>query len=85
MVFRDSIEVHASAAEVFAFFEDMETVRYLGWHPDHKAFRWARGKGLKVGNQVYFEEKIAGKVLKKTVVLTSIDQGHTSSSPRRSG
>lgn len=75
MVLRDSIEVHASAAEVFAFFEDMDSERYLGWHPDHKAFRWTFGKGLKVGNQFYFEEKIAGKVLKKTVVLTRVDQG----------
>jgi hypothetical protein len=57
MVLRDSMEVHASAAEVFAFFKDMDTVRHLNWHPDHKAFRWTRGKGLKVGNQFYFEER----------------------------
>ncbi|HEY7867929.1 MAG TPA: SRPBCC family protein [Methylomirabilota bacterium] len=75
MILRDTIEVHASPADVFAFFEDMDTTRYLGWHPDHKAFRWTRGKGLRVGNEFYFEEVIAGKLLKKHVVFTRIDEG----------
>ena len=74
MVLRDTIEVHASPSEVFAFFGDMDQSRYLGWHPDHRLFRWTRGKGLAVGNEFYFEEVIAGKLLKKNVVLTRIDE-----------
>ena len=73
MILRDTIELDASPSDVFAFFEDMDTVRYLGWHPDHKVFRWTRGRGLKVGNGFYFEEVIAGKLLKKNVVFTRID------------
>lgn len=75
MVLRDAIDVHASPARVFAFFDGMDNARYLGWHPDHKAFRWTRGTGLKVGNEFYFEEVIAGKLLKKNVVFTRIDPG----------
>jgi hypothetical protein len=45
MILRDTIELHASPSDVFAFFEDMDNARYLGWHPDHKVFRWTRGKG----------------------------------------
>ena len=75
MVLRDTVEVHASPSDVFAFFEDMDNARYLGWHPDHKVFRWTRGKGLRVGNEFHFEEVIAGKLLKKTVIFTRIDEG----------
>lgn len=75
MILRDTIELDASPPDVFAFFENMDTVRYLGRHPDHKVFRWTRGRGLKVGNEFYFEEVIAGKLLKKNVVFTRIDEG----------
>jgi hypothetical protein len=75
MVLRDTVEVHASPSDVFAFFDDMDNARYLDWHPDHKVFRWTRGKGLAVGNEFYFEEVIAGKLLKKNVVFTRIEEG----------
>lgn len=75
MVLRDAIEVYASPADVFAFFDGMDDARYLGWHPDHRHFRWTRGKGLKIGTEFYFEEVIAGKLLKKTVVFTRIEEG----------
>jgi hypothetical protein len=74
MVLRDTIEVHASPADIFAFFEHMDNARYLYWHPDHKVFRWTRGNGLKVGHEFYFEEVIAGKLLKKKVVFTRIEE-----------
>jgi hypothetical protein len=75
MILRDTIEVKGSAADVFAFFDGMDNARYLGWHPDHKVFRWMRGQGLKVGNEFYFEEVIAAKLLKKRVVFTRIEDG----------
>ncbi len=75
MILRDSIDVNASPADVFAFFEDMDNARYLSWHPDHKVFRWTRGKGLKVGNEFHFEEVIAGKLLTKNVAFTRIEEG----------
>jgi hypothetical protein len=75
MVLRDTVEVHASPSDVFGFFEDMDNARYLDWHPDRKVFRWTRGKGLKAGNEFYFEEVIAGKLLKKNVVFTHIEDG----------
>jgi hypothetical protein len=75
MILRDTVEIHASPSDVFAFFEDMDNARYLDWHPDHKIFRWTRGKGLAVGNEFYFEEVIAGKLLKKNVVFTRLEEG----------
>ncbi|HEX5613411.1 MAG TPA: hypothetical protein VFX67_12205 [Burkholderiales bacterium] len=75
MVLRDSIEIRASPAEVFAFFETMDHERYLSWHPDHKVFRWIRGRGVAPGNEFYFEEVIAGKLLRKHVVFTRIEPG----------
>ena len=81
MVLRDALEVHASAADIFAFFDGMDNARYLGWHPDHKAFRWTRGEGLKVGNEFLFEEVIAGRLLKKNVAFTRIDEAHIEFAP----
>jgi len=72
MVLRDTIDVACAPERVFQFFEDMEA-HYLPWHPDHKVFRWATGRGLAVGNAFYFEEMIAGKLLKKKVMFTRID------------
>lgn len=74
MVLRDSIEVRAPSAKLFEFFEGMSQERYLGWHPDHKVFRWIEGRGVKPGNRFYFEEVIAGKLLKKSVEFTRIEQ-----------
>lgn len=75
MVLREEIEVCATPGDVFAFFEGMDNARYLAWHPDHKLFRWTQGSGLAMGNQFYFEEVIAGKLLKKNVVFTRIEPG----------
>ena len=75
MVLRDSIEVHAPVARLFEFFDGMSQERYLGWHPDHKVFRWTQGRGIGLGNRFYFEEVIAGKLLKKSVVFTRIEPG----------
>jgi hypothetical protein len=82
MVLRDSIEVHAPVRTMFAFFEGMSNERYLAWHPDHKVFRWTAGRGVKLGHRFYFEEIIAGKLLKKSVEFTRIEpEGHIEFAP----
>jgi hypothetical protein len=73
MILRDAIDVRATPADIFSFFDGLNQDRYLQWHPDHRTLRWTRGRGLGVGNEFYFEEVIAGKLLKKTVVFTRID------------
>jgi hypothetical protein len=75
MVLRDSIDVQAPMATLFEFFEGMTNERYLGWHPDHRQFRWIEGHGVKVGNRFYFEEVIGGRLLKKAVKFTRVDSG----------
>lgn len=69
MVLHDSIHIQATPQAVYQFFEHMEE-HYLHWHPDHVLFRWVTGRGLVPGHVFYFEEYIAGKLLKKRVVLT---------------
>jgi hypothetical protein len=82
MVLRDSIEVHAPLETMFAFFDGMSNERYLGWHPDHKLFRWTEGRGVKLGHRFYFEEVIAGKLLRKSVEFTRIEpSGHIEFAP----
>lgn len=75
MVLRDTIEVNASTSTFFAFFDGMSQQRYLAWHPDHKLFRWTLGQGVQLGNRFYFEEVIAGKLLKKSVAFTRVEVG----------
>jgi hypothetical protein len=71
VVLRDSITVDAQPHNVFQLFNEMETL-YVSWHPDHVRFRWVSGRGVKEGNTFYFEEYIAGKLLRKTVVFTRV-------------
>ena len=72
MILRDTTEVACMPEAIFRFFEDMQS-HYLEWHPDHRLFRWVRGRSLAVGSVFYFEEVIAGRLLKKKVVFTHID------------
>lgn len=71
MILTDTITVDAAPEAIFQFFDDMER-HYLQWHPDHVLFRWEKGHDLREGNVFYFEEKIAGKLLKKRVVFTRV-------------
>jgi hypothetical protein len=71
MLLSDSTVVKASAPAIFRFFEDMEN-HYLQWHPDHVLFRWVQGRGVVEGHVFYFEEYIAGKLLKKEVVFVRV-------------
>lgn len=66
--------IHATPADVFAFFAGMEE-NYLRWHPDHVMFRWIGEPGLKEGARFCFEERIGGKLLGKSVVFTRIVPG----------
>jgi hypothetical protein len=72
VILRDTTEVASTPEAIFGFFEHMES-HYLEWHPDHRRFRWVNGRGLATGNVFYFEEVIAGKLLKKRVVFTRVD------------
>ncbi|MGD9941795.1 MAG: hypothetical protein AB7L76_08430 [Burkholderiaceae bacterium] len=81
MVLRDSIEIAADLSTFFAFFDGMGNERYLSWHPDHKLFRWIGTEGVRVGNRFYFEEVIAGKLLKKSVEFTRTEPQHIEFAP----
>lgn len=72
MILSDSTYIEAPPQAIFSFFEEMER-HYLHWHPDHVLFRWEEGRGLREGNVFYFEEYIAGKLLKKRVAFTRVE------------
>lgn len=71
MVLHDETSLKVTPHEVFQFFEDMER-HYLHWHPDHVLYRWEGTPGVAEGRIFYFEEYIAGKLLKKRVVFTKV-------------
>jgi hypothetical protein len=71
MILKDSIKISVKPEAIFRFFEEMES-NYLQWHPDHVLYRWVSGRGVKEGHVFYFEEYIAGKLLKKRVVFTRV-------------
>lgn len=72
MTLEDRTTIEAAPGRIFAFFEHMDE-HYRAWHPDHVAFHWTKGRGLKPGVEFYFEEYIGGKLLKKTVRFTRIE------------
>jgi hypothetical protein len=69
MILHDSIHIQATPQTIYRFFDRMEE-HYRQWHPDHVLFRWITGRGVAPGNVFYFEEFIAGKLLKKRVAFT---------------
>lgn len=71
MRLRESVVIHAAPDRVFRFFQRMET-NYLRWHPDHLAFDWEGDGGLREGARFRLEERIGGKVIRRTMVLTNV-------------
>jgi hypothetical protein len=71
MILRDSTWIRADPLQVFNFFERMDR-HYLRWHPDHLSFEWLSGRGVREGVVFGFEERIAGKRLRKKVVFTRV-------------
>ena len=63
--------MEASPEEVYRFFEEMEE-NYERWHPNHITFRWTEKGWLQQGAEAYFEERIAGKLQKKTVKFVEV-------------
>lgn len=74
MILTDAVNINAAPRAIFDFFEDMEQ-HYLQWHPDHVRFRWVSGRGVKTGHVFYFEEYLAGTLLKKEVAFTRVVPG----------
>ena len=70
----DSIEVNASAEEVFEWLcrRMMDKESYKAWHPDHVDIRWIKGEPLQVGSIVYAEEYIHGDLHKLKFKITRI-------------
>jgi hypothetical protein len=69
-----STSIRTTPEEVFVFFANMAE-NYTRWHPDHVLFRWIGKGGLYADARFYFEERIAGKLLKKRVRFTRIVPG----------
>ena len=71
MILAECVVIAAKPEAIYRFFDDMEQ-NYLRWHPDHVLFRWVSGRGVGGGNAFHFDERINGKLLKKTVVFTHV-------------
>ena len=75
MILNETTNVGAPPEEVYRFFEEMAD-NYERWHPDHITFCWTEKDGLQQGAEAYFEERIAGKVQKKTVRFVAVTPDH---------
>mgnify|MGYP002622046363 FL=1 len=71
MILSQTTMIAAPAERIFAFFDRME-VNYTRWHPDHITFRWLQDGRQAVGNRFYFEERIHGQHLKRTMCYTKV-------------
>ena len=74
MILSQTTKIDAPAERVFSFFDHMEK-NYLHWHPDHLSFRWLQDGRLAVGNRFYFEERINGELMRRTMRYTKIEPG----------
>ncbi len=74
MQLAESIDIEVPPERVYRFFERMAE-NYLRWHPDHQAFRWMDGRGLATGSRFHLEERIGGKDLARTMVITRLEAG----------
>ncbi len=74
MILTDTTWIAAAPERVFRFFQAMDE-NYTRWHPDHLAFHWIDGDGLVEGGRFRMEERIAGKTLRRTMVLTRVQIG----------
>jgi hypothetical protein len=72
MILEQSVSMAAAPARAYRFFAEMEA-RYTRWHPDHIAFRWLQDARLEVGARFYIEERIDGRVLKRTMRFTRLE------------
>jgi hypothetical protein len=70
----ESIDIEISPDRVFGFFEQMAD-NYLRWHPDHQAFRWLDPEGLATGSRFSLRERIGGRELERTMVITRLQPG----------
>jgi uncharacterized protein YndB with AHSA1/START domain len=72
MILEATIDIAADARRVYRFFAEMAQ-RYTAWHPDHIAFRWVNDAELAVGSRFRIEERIDGRVLKRTMRFTRLE------------
>jgi hypothetical protein len=72
MILEQSIAIAAGPDKAYRFFAEMEG-RYTQWHPDHIVFRWLQDARLEVGAKFYIEERIDGRVLKRTMRFTRLE------------
>ncbi len=74
-VFKDTVEVHASPEQVWAWLFDF-TGHYCEWHPAHRLAFWAKGPPNEIGSVLYTEEDLRGHVLKLSIKITTITPHH---------
>jgi hypothetical protein len=74
MIIEDSIEINASAENVFNCL--LQNIRdkesYRAWHSEHKDIQWLKGPPLSEGSIMYIEEYLQGFLLKQKYKIIKI-------------
>lgn len=68
---RDSIEIHTTPRQLFAWLERIP-LEYKSWHPDHVACRVLHGSMLEVGSEIECEEYLHGKLHSMRFRMTKV-------------
>jgi len=72
MILKNSIEIRTSPEKVGEWLTNLDK-HYKEWHPDH--VRWVKVTGgVDVGDVVYIEEYIAGRLVKARSKVTKIEK-----------
>jgi len=74
ILLKDSIEIHATPKQVFAWLGRMPQ-EYTAWHPDHVACRVIHGSMLEVGSEIECEEYLHGKLHSLRFRMTKVVPG----------
>ena len=68
---RDSIEIHTTSGQLFAWLGRMPQ-EYESWHPDHIACRVLHGSMLEAGSEIECEEYLHGKLHSMRFRMTKV-------------
>jgi hypothetical protein len=72
MIIKDSIEIKTSPEKVGEWLTNLDK-HYKEWHPDH--VKWVKITGsVDVGDVIYLEEYIAGRLVKAKSKVTKIEK-----------
>lgn len=73
MLITESVSIRNTAEQLFEFFDGLEA-NFPRLHPDHRLFRWEKGRGVHQGVTFYLEETIGGRLIQRRFAFTRVER-----------